>query len=187
MGGMHGFGALVFDQHESGFHHAWEGRVWAMSSAVMARTTIDRFRFVIEQMPPAAYLASSYYERWLWAIEYLAAEQRLFDGADTTAVVIRPSPDVALWEGRFHSGERVRVANRVTADHCRVPRYLRRAEGRIEWLACAWPNPTASAATGTYGKAELVYTVAFNAADLFGPSADHTVTADLAESDLETA
>ena len=38
---------------------------------------------------------------------------------------------------------------------------------------------------GTYGEPELVYTVAFAASDLFGPAADHTVTADLGESDLE--
>jgi hypothetical protein len=30
-----------------------------------------------------------------------------------------------------------------------------------------------------------VYTVAFAAADVFGPAADHTITADLGESDLE--
>jgi hypothetical protein len=30
-----------------------------------------------------------------------------------------------------------------------------------------------------------VYTVAFAAADLFGPAADHTITADFGESDLE--
>ena len=45
----------------------------------MAHTTIDRFRYTIEQMPPAEYLASSYYERWLWAIEHLAAEQGILD------------------------------------------------------------------------------------------------------------
>ena len=50
-----------------------------MAGSVMAHTTIDRFRFTIEQMPPPDYLASSYYERWLWAIERLAREQG-YDG-----------------------------------------------------------------------------------------------------------
>ena len=69
--------------------------------------------------------------------------------------------------------------------HTRVPRYLRLHVGRIERVAFAWPNPGESAAAGKYGKPELVYTVAFAAADLFDPAADHIVTADLAESDLE--
>ena len=66
---------------------------------------------------------------------------------------------------------------------CRA--YLRRHVGRVERVAFAWPNPGESAATGTYGEPELVYTVAFAASDLFGTAADHTVTADLGESDLE--
>jgi hypothetical protein len=67
----------------------------------------------------------------------------------------------------------------------RVPRYLRRHVGRVEGVACAWPNPGESAATGTYGEPELVYTVAFDAMDLFGADADHTLTADLGDGDLE--
>jgi hypothetical protein len=59
--------------------------------------------------------------------------------------------------------------------------------GLIERVAFAWPNPGESAATGTYGEPELVYTVAFAASDLFGPDADHSLTADLAETDLEEA
>ena len=46
-------------------------------------------------------------------------------------------------------------------------------------------HPGESAEFGTYGEPELVYTVAFTGSDLFGPAADHTVTADLGESDLE--
>ena len=88
----------------------------------------------------------------------------------------------ALAEG---SGDSVRVRNAVTEGHTRVPRYLRRQIGRVERVACVWPNPGDSAASGTYGEAELVYTVAFNGGDLFGPGADHTLSADLADSDLE--
>jgi nitrile hydratase len=73
----------------------------------------------------------------------------------------------------------------VTSGHTRVPRYVRNHVGRVERVACAWPNPGESAATGTYGDPELVYTVAFAAADLFNSESDHTLTADLGESDLE--
>jgi nitrile hydratase len=136
-------------------------------------------------MPPAQYLASSYYERWLWAIERLAAEQGLLASRDRPAAGPRPSPTLVAWEGRFRPGDAVRVCNAVTDGHTRVPRYLRRHIGRVERVACVWPNPGHSAASGTYGQAELVYTVAFEGGDLFGPGADHTVSADLPESDLE--
>ena len=185
LGGMHGFGRVPVEIDEPLFHDPWEGRVWRMLATVMGSTTTDRFRYTIEQMPPAEYLASSYYERWLWAIEHLAAEQGILDSAAEPAPVVRPSPATPTWAGRFHRGDRVRVRNPVTNGHTRVPRYLRRHVGRVERVAFAWPNPGESAATGTYGEPELVYTVAFAATELFGPAADHTITADLGESDLE--
>jgi len=187
LGGMHGFGAVPIEADEPLFHEPWEGRVWRMLGTVMGHTTIDRFRYTIEQMPPAEYLASRYYERWLWAIERLAAEQGLLDGDTEPVAVPRPSPAIPTWDGRFHRGDLVRVRNPVTRGHTRVPRYLRRHAGRVEAVAFAWPNPGESAATGTYGEPELVYTVAFSGSDLFGAAADHTVAADLGESDLEEA
>jgi len=185
LGGMHGFGAVRVEDDEPLFHEAWEGRVWTMLGVVVGQTTIDRFRYIIEQMPPAAYLASTYYERWLWAIERLADEQGLFDHSEKPPRVHFPPAATPTWAGRFEVGSLVRASNPVTSGHTRVPRYLRRHVGRVERVACAWPNPGRSAATGTYGEPELVYTVAFAGPDLFGPAADHTVLADLAESDLE--
>ncbi len=185
LGGMHGFGPVPIEVDEPLFHEPWEGRVWRMLATVMGATTIDRFRYTIEQMPPAEYLASSYYARWLWAVEHLAAEQGILDSPDGPPKVARPSPAMPTWGGRFRPGDRVRVRNPVTSGHTRVPRYLRRHVGTVERVAFAWPNPTESAATGTYGEPELVYTVAFAGTDLFGPAADHTLTADLGESDLE--
>ena len=185
LGGMHGFGPVPIEAEEPLFHEPWEGRVWAMMGAVRRGTTIDRFRYTIEPMPPAQYLASSYYERWLWALERLAAEQGLLETPAAAPDTALPSPALPVGAGRFTVGQRVRVRNAVTSGHTRVPRYVRRQMGTVERVACAWPNPGESAATGRYGDPELVYTVAFAGADLFGPEADHTVTADLGESDLE--
>jgi len=185
LGGMHGFGQVPIESVEPLFHARWEGRVWAMQGSVRRQTTVDHFRFTIEQMPPAAYLTSSYYERWLWAIEHLAAQQGLLESDAAPPPVRLPSPALPTWAGRFHGGDAARVRNVVTSGHTRVPRYLRNHVGRVEAVAFAWPNPTESAATGVYGDPELVYTVGFAAADLFGPEADHTLTADIAESDLE--
>jgi nitrile hydratase len=186
LGGMDGFGRVPIETDEPPFHEAWEGRVWRLRRSVFGRyTTTDRIRFTIEQMPPAEYLASTYYERWLFAIEHLAAEQGLLDRDDPPPAVQQPEPPIPTWAGRFGAGDRVRVRNAVTRGHCRVPRYLRRHVGQIERTAFAWPNPGESAATGRYGAPELVYTVAFAASDLFGPAANHVLTADLAESDIE--
>jgi hypothetical protein len=92
VGGLHCFGSVPIEVDEPVFHDHWEGRVWSLSGAIRRNTTTDRFRYTIEQMPPGKYLASSYYERWLWAIEHLAAEQGLLDHAGPPPPVPRPSP-----------------------------------------------------------------------------------------------
>jgi nitrile hydratase len=91
MGAMHDFGRVPFEA-KAVFHDRWEQRVRAMAGTVMRATTIDRFRYTIEHMPPAEYLASSYYERWLWAIGHIATEHGLFDGQDRSKRTVRPSP-----------------------------------------------------------------------------------------------
>src|SRR3974377_1744683 len=79
-GGLVRFGHITGGGGEPVFHDAWEGRVWFLRRQVVGvHTTTDRIRSTIEQMPPAEYLASTYYERWLWALERLAAEQGLLD------------------------------------------------------------------------------------------------------------
>jgi nitrile hydratase subunit beta len=186
LGGMHGFGAVPIEVDEPHFHAPWEARVWAMARTVRFPLTTDKFRWTIEQMPPGEYLTSRYYERWLWALERLTAERDASGEEAGASGPPTPSPSISTWEGRFRPGQRVRVRHVTTAGHTRVPRYLRRHEGTVQRVACAWPNPGESAATGTYGEPELVYTVAFAAADLFGPDADHLITADLGETDLET-
>ena len=77
VGGMHGFGAL--DTHDDGapFHHEWEARVFAINRHLLGAGTytLDEFRFAVERMDPQEYLAASYYERWLHAIETLLSEK----------------------------------------------------------------------------------------------------------------
>jgi hypothetical protein len=73
VGGQTGFGAVVAGEDEPGFHADWEARVYALNAALLRRGVynLDQFRDAIERMPPAEYLAASYYERWLAAIETL--------------------------------------------------------------------------------------------------------------------
>ena len=137
-------------------------------------------------MPPAEYLASSYYERWLWAIEHLAAEQGLLDSADATragGAAVAGDADVGGTLPRRVTGSGCGTRSRAATPGCRATS----AGTSAGSSASPSPGPTRASRRppGTYGEPELVYTVAFAAADLFGPAADHTLTADLGESDLE--
>lgn len=95
MGGMHGFGPVVRERDEPVFHAEWERRTFALALAAMRRRSfnIDEYRRTIERMPPAQYLAASYYERWLYALENLLIEK---------GVVTRTEIDVVMAALRAH-------------------------------------------------------------------------------------
>lgn len=69
MGGAQGFGAIPREaDDEPVFHAPWEGRVFAIAFVVesfVSGTNVDAGRHDIERIEPAAYLDSSYYERWI--------------------------------------------------------------------------------------------------------------------------
>jgi hypothetical protein len=184
MGGMHGFGAVPIEVDEPVYHEPWEGRVAAITRRLTANTTVDRFRHTIEQMPPADYLASRYYERWLWAAERLAQAPDIIEGLQSGGHAVPPRGE-PVTPPRFAAGQTVRVGNPVTAGHTRVPRYIRNHEGTVVRRSSAWPHPTESAATGHHGAMEHVYAVAFEGRVVFGADADHTVVVDIWERDLE--
>ncbi len=77
VGGMHGFGPVDTAVDDVAFHHEWEARVFAINRLLLkaGTYTLDEFRYAVERMDPQAYLAASYYERWLHAIETLLAEK----------------------------------------------------------------------------------------------------------------
>ncbi|MFJ9851940.1 hypothetical protein [Streptomyces sp. NPDC101150] len=83
VGGQTGFGALRIEADEPPFHADWEARVFALNSVLVRNGVyrLDEFRDAVERMDPGQYLATSYYERWLIAIETLLAERKvLADG-----------------------------------------------------------------------------------------------------------
>ena len=84
LGGAHGFGPLEIEFDEPPFHHEWEARVFAINRLLLraGRYTLDEFRDAVERMPPAAYLAASYYEKWLFGIETLVREKGILDVRD---------------------------------------------------------------------------------------------------------
>ena len=89
MGGMHGLGPIDREENEPVFHHAWERRAFALNMAAgfLGDWNIDMSRYAREQMPPAEYLATSYYEHWLWGLERLLVEKGLLTRAEIEARV----------------------------------------------------------------------------------------------------
>jgi nitrile hydratase subunit beta len=75
MGGQTGFGPVPAGRGgEPAFAADWEARVYALAAVLRRRGLFndDELRDAIERLPPQEYLAASYYERWLAAIEALA-------------------------------------------------------------------------------------------------------------------
>ncbi|MEF8790421.1 MAG: nitrile hydratase subunit beta [Haloarculaceae archaeon] len=215
MGGMHGFGPVPEDDAQ--FHAEWERAVYGMDKIAKAEGTfnIDEKRHAIERMDPAEYLGSTYFERWLDGLERLlvekghvteaeleAARERVADAEDPEAIVPEREDEALVRAVReafaadsdferegpdpsFEPGDPVRVRNDHPAGHTRSPRYVRRAEGEVVSVHGTHVLPDASA----HGeeRAEPLYSVRFDAAELWGPDreADDAVHVDLWESYLE--
>src|SRR6266853_1703254 len=79
MGGMHGMGPVEIEKNEPVFHSDWEARVHALNIACSShrKWNIDVGRHSRERIPPAEYLAATYYEKWLRGLEMLLVEQGL--------------------------------------------------------------------------------------------------------------
>src|SRR5262245_28116680 len=71
MGGTHGFGPIRPRENEDALHGAVERGVPAMAGVVRSQGVynIDESRHGIERIPPAQYLASGYFERWLSSLK----------------------------------------------------------------------------------------------------------------------
>jgi nitrile hydratase subunit beta len=202
MGGMDGFGKVVREENEPVFHAAWEGRTIALALSGLARSA-DEFRHAIERIPPARYLASSYYERWLEGAETLLIEHGIATREELIAkqgAVIDPSPianavpahgpspvkEKKSSSPRFAKGDRVRARNINPAGHTRLPRYARGKAGVVarDWGVYVFPDTNAHQA-GT--KPQHCYSVAFDARELWGksPKSRERVYIDLWEDYLE--
>jgi nitrile hydratase len=196
MGGMDGFGKVEPEQNEPVFHHRWEGRVLAMSRAigVFRAWTIDTSRYAIEMMAPSIYLTRSYYEKWFLRNQNLLIERGLVDADEVAAGrALRPAknlsrgrftladvPNVtrrgsygrpAPTPARFKIGDRVRAKNIHPTTHTRLPRYARGHVGVVERLHGAHIFPD-SVTTGKGEDPQWLYTVRFDAQELWGADAE---------------
>jgi len=195
MGGMDGFGKVEPEPNEPVFHHRWEGRVLAVSRAIsLFRTwTIDTSRYVVEMLSPTVYLTASYYERWFLRDVRLLTERGLIDADEAEAGrALRPGKNLncrftladvdtvtrrgsygrpAPAPARFKIGDRVRAKNIHPTTHTRLPRYARGHVGVVERLHGAHVFPD-SVTTGKGEDPQWLYTVRFDAQELWGADAD---------------
>jgi nitrile hydratase beta subunit len=217
LGGMHGFGPVVAEADEPWFHAAWERRAFALTLAMGAwrRWNLDMTRSAREQMPPAEYLATSYYEHWLYGLERMLVEHGFVRSEELAATAARPDPsqppalqagalrasDVPRLLGNsrgarraetvaasFAVGDCVRARNSHPTGHTRVPRYVRGRCGTVAIAHGVFVFPDSHAA-GEGEQPQHVYAVRFAAQELWGPAASprDSVYVDLWDSYLEAA
>ena len=209
LGGMHGFGPVEIERDEPVFHHEWERRAFALTLAAgfLGKWNIDQGRFAREQMPPAEYLATTYYEHWMFGLEKLLhdhglvprAEQqaRLRDAAAPAApvrgerVLAARDVEAALRKSRaskadedvpprYKVGDHVATVNINPLGHTRLPRYARGKRGVVALDHGVWVFPD-TAGNGLGRKPQHCYTVRFTARELWGAdvAARDTVCIDL--------
>jgi nitrile hydratase len=199
MGGTDGFGKVELEPNEPVFHHRWEGRVLAMSRAigVFRAWTIDTSRYAIELLSPSIYLSRPYYEKWFLRNQNLLIERGLIDADEVAAGhALRPGKKLnrgmftladvekvtrrgsygrpAPAPARFKVGDRVHAKNIHPTTHTRLPRYARGHVGVVERLHGAHVFPDAVVA-GKGEDPQWLYTVRFDAQELWGADADPTL------------
>jgi len=199
MGGMDGFGKVEIEADEPAFHEPWEGRVMAMVRAMGANAgfNIDMQRFSRESIPPATYLAASYYQKWLLGLMRTLLDKKLVSADEITAGhALRPG--APLPRGRFETkdvvrimtrgsfqrevaskpkfkpGDRVRARNINPTTHTRLPRYVRGHNGTVERINGSHVFPDMQA-HGLGENPQWLYTVVFSGRDLWGDDTDPTV------------
>ena len=213
LGGQMGFGPVAPETNEPIFHAEWEKRALGLTLAAggMGHWNIDESRHARESLHPSDYYASSYYEIWIKALEVLlkrhgfvsseelasghklnpgAPAKRKLEAADVAGVLARGGPcnRLVTSEPRFKAGDSVRTKNFNPTGHTRLPRYARDKTGVIDAVREGFVFPDANA----HGKGEnpqRVYTVVFDAHEIWGEGADPTLTIsiDAWESYLEPA
>lgn len=197
VGGMDGFGDLPPDEPDdaSPFNYDWEGVVEAMFFTGLARGAfnLDQLRYELEQHDPVYYLDTRYYERWQTALETLFVRagvvdpEELRERAEAFAAgnaevpdVVDPTVKAEIMDGvanqyeserdpvepAFAVGDRVRARKDHPSGHTRAPRYVRGVAGDV--VAHRGTHGFPDAGARSEDRAEPLYNVRFDAADLWG-------------------
>ncbi len=206
IGGETGHGPIDVAAPE--FAHDWERRMWALSKNTGASAgTIDWWRCVLEQLPPEVYRTIPYFEKWCLTamVTFISAGDFTPAEAVSGRSEHRQSPPApsgipgALERLRanevsfsrpieakpaFALSEAVRTVPHITARHTRLPRYAQGCMGRV--LAHHGGHVFADASARGESEVQHLYTIEFDATELWGDAADarDSVTLDLWESYL---
>jgi nitrile hydratase subunit beta len=211
LGGESGFGPVAHDNGEALPEAPWESRVLALTVAMGATGSwnLDMSRSLRETLP--RYRQLSYYEKWLAGLEKLmlakglvtqeelatgkvlvppVAIRRVLHADQVRAVLAKGAPTARepVAEARFHCGDQVRTRNEEVSHHTRLPGYLRGKTGVIERVHGA--HVFADANAQGHGECPAwLYTVVFEATELWGPGADarHRVSFEAWQPYLESA
>ncbi|MFZ1813550.1 MAG: nitrile hydratase subunit beta [Rhizobiaceae bacterium] len=209
MGGMQCYGAVLPEKNEPLFHADWERDALALTVAMgfTGMWNLDLSRSARESLPPQQYLSSSYYQIWIAGLERLMSERGMTTAQEIETGKLREPPvhvrqvldgeamRKALAAGgpvsrktdrsaMFSAGDRVRSRQMDPAGHTRLPRYVRGKPGVVEAVNGCHVFPDSNA-SGSGEDPQWLYTVRFEAGDLFGGNASHSVLVDCWEPYLE--
>jgi len=196
MGGMQCYGSVDPEHDEPIFHGDWEKRAMAMTVGMgfAGKWNLDVSRFARESLSPDFYLTKSYYQIWLAGLQNLMLERGMvteneiatgkleIPGIEVKRVVSSeempgallagaPVDRDAILEPGFAIGERVRALNINPQGHTRLPRYVRGKIGEIKSVQGCHVFPDSNA-RGDGENPEWLYSIAFDAQELFGPDAE---------------
>ena len=203
LGGTDGLGRVEVPEKEPVFRADWEKAAFAMFSMCSRAGFfgVDEFRYGIEQMHPAVYLLSPYYEHWVHTVEHYGEQNGVLDLDELdrrtqyflehpdAPLPQRDDPDlVAFVEGLvpagapagresdrppgFKVGDKVTVRADSPLGHTRRARYIRGHTGEVVLVHGTFIYPD-SAGNGGGDAPEHVYTVKFTGQELWGPEAAH--------------
>ena len=210
MGGRLGYGPVQPQPSEAVFEQPWHTRALAVTLAAgaLGQWNLDMMRHARECLWPADYMRFGYYEKWLAALADMLVAQgvvcaqelrtgqamgesplatRRLSAAAVGPALARGAPSLrsAKAASPWPVGTRVRTLlparnTRVAGGHTRLPAYLAGKTGRILMQHGSHILPD-SHAHGQGEAPEPLYTVVFDAADLWGQPerAGDEITADL--------
>ncbi len=195
---MHGMGPIITEKNEPVFHERWEARTAGvqLAAACAGSWISEDCRFSMENIPPAEYLATSYFEHWLFFLEDLIVRKGYVTPEELTAGhLITSKPETTLqkvppggraeeiFKGggsparpsdrpiRFASGDKVVARNIHPPGHTRLPRYVRGHVGTVTAILGTFAFPD----TLAHGKGPLpqpTYMVRFSGEELWGPDCE---------------